>query len=358
MKRELELNDKVSSGKPLTNKEREELIKLLASRMPDDYPNELQTERKAKAARQGYLVDTIWPESTIHLIAGSSGIGKSTWFLQAIHDWEKGRPVMGFPSHPKPYLYLMCDRSDVDLQRTLDRIGLSDWNIKATSIERLGQPPYSINPEALTIEMLPLFFPWAEVFFIEAINWFYQGKSTNASRDYVDTLRFWSRVRDQFCEKDLTVIGTTHVPKMKANEGYTRARDKVFGSVGGPAVAGTIMVMEDEAKDPDKIIVTVCPRDAREFKVQYRRGSGGVLEYCGEMIDGEDRDRGNFLVLDKQLVKLEVGSILTSAVIKEWFIQLNLKKTTMYRWLDARLTDGQLLRLEKGRYKVKRLTVN
>src|SRR5579872_2623970 len=149
----------IAKGKSLTREEKARMDELVKERMPQDY-HSVQDRRIAKKAKQGFLIDTILPEGTVHLIGGSSGIGKSTWLLQTIHDWERGIPIIGFPSHPLPYVYLMCDRSEVDLQSTLEQIGLGTWDIKGYSIEGLGREPFFLEPNDIKIENLPIIFPW------------------------------------------------------------------------------------------------------------------------------------------------------------------------------------------------------
>jgi hypothetical protein len=352
---EQQLSDRQSRGERLSIKERDRLRKLITERMPKKYYS-LQERRKKRFGEQGYLIDTILPEGTVHLIGGPSGIGKSTWLLQTIHQWEQGLPVMGFPSHPMPYVYFMCDRSEVDLQATLKQIGLSDWDVKAYAIESLGREPFYLEPQDVKIEHLPKIFPWAKIFFIEGIHWFYEKKQASRSGDYVDTLRFWSYVRDQFCENYLTIIGTTHIPKMKINEGYARTRDKIFGSVAGPAVAGTIIVMDGDPKSPGKIEMTICPRNSKEFKVKYCRTDDGALALVAS--DDKAQDDGAFSLFDKKLDELEIESTIASSIIRKWKQEFDVSKATTYRWLEARIFEGRLERLRPGLFQIKKVRIN
>ena len=354
---EHDLQDLLAEGQTLTREQRKLMDKLVRERMPTSCVD-LFEKRKAKCERQGYLIDKVWPQGTVHLIAGPSGIGKSTWLLKTIHDWEHGVPIMGFPSNPLPYVYLMCYRSEVDLQRTLNRIGLGAWHINAYSIESLGQEPFYMEPSDVDIENLPEIFPWAKVFFIEAINWFYKNRSSSASRDYVDTLRFWSHVRDRFCENDLTVIGTTHVPKMKQNEAYARPRDKVHGNVGQPAVAGTIILMDDNPKDRDQVFLTVCARDTREFVVEYRRNrETGILEFTAG-VDDTNLDPGAFALLDRRLDQIQPEGIVDARTILEWHKAIGVSRMTANRWIRAKVDAGRLLKLERGKWSIKKAIIN
>jgi HrpA-like RNA helicase len=42
-----------------------------------------------------HMVDGLMPLNEVHIIAGESGAGKSTWLFQFIHDWQQEHPVLG-----------------------------------------------------------------------------------------------------------------------------------------------------------------------------------------------------------------------------------------------------------------------
>ena len=318
------------------------------ARQPKQYWSR-QKARIDRTNRQGWLVERIWPEGTVHLLSGPSGVGKTSWLLPTIKDWYEGKPIMGFKSFPKEYVYLMCDRSETDLQRTLNRLQLGDWDIHAYSIESLGHDPRCmIEPSTLTIERLPNIFPWAKVFIIEAYNWFYkEGGKNGAVGDYRNTLRFWSSVRDAFAQKDLTIIATTH--EAKGNE-YTKTRDKVYGNVGQVAVAGTIMSMSYGEKNDDVRFLNIAPRDAKEFTVEYKFDEKGLLEFVSEGSADEKEDSSSHKLLDGKLRRCLPGDNLPIMTILSWAQELSLTERTVYRWLSSRVEQGKLLKIAKGLY--------
>lgn len=316
-------------------------------RQPKNYWSR-KDERIWRTRKQGWLIERIWPEGTVHLIAGPSGVGKTTWLLPSIKAWSEGLPVLGYPTHPQEYVYLMCDRSETDLQRTLDRLQLSDWDVHAYSIESLGHDPRCmIDPSTLTIEALPKMFPWARVFFIEAYNWFYKGNAggKGAVGDYQNTLRFWSSVRDAFSQLDLTIVATTH--EAKGNE-YTKTRDKVYGNVGQVAVAGTIMTMEYHEKDPDTRYLRVAPRDSKELVCEYKFNEKGSLDFKGEGTDEERQDPQSFKLLDGKLRRCQPGENIPTATLIAWGIELSLSDATVERWILRCIKTGKLVRIARG----------
>ena len=306
----------------MTDDERKARDEALYARMPTRYIP-VGEERIRRTRRLGWLIERVWPEGTVHLLAGPSGVGKTTWMLPAIKDWSEGKPVLGFKSYPKPFVYIMCDRNDTDLQRTLDRLKLTNWEIPAYSIESLGHNDnYMIEPDTITIESLPRIFPWAKVFFIEAYNWFYKGSSKNgAVGDYQATLRFWSKVRDHFSQRDLTIIATTH--EAKGNE-YTRTRDKVYGNVGQVAVAGTIMTMEFDQKDEDTRYLRIAPRDSKEFTCEYKFDESGILQFKAESSPEQKDDSAAAKLWKRRFGDHFLGIIIPTATFMIWGAELEL----------------------------------
>lgn len=350
------LVQKIENGQTLTFLERKKLRQLVNARQPKEYYS-LQQERIEKTRKQGFVIDTIWPRAGFHALVGSSGVGKSTWLLQAIHDWEKGLPVLGFKSYPAPYVYIMCDRAQTELQDSLDRMGLGNWDIKGYSIEQLSSAPFEVHPDNLDIQDLITIFPWAQVFFIEGYTYWYKNKSSNATKDYTDTLRFWGNVRNHFAEKGKTIIGTGHQPKNKP-EGVTKTRDKIFGSVGQGAVMGTVMVMEDDARNRKVRNLAIAPRNAREFTVVYDVGAMGELifnrirdEDEKESKTDEKEDSGATLQLNKKLQATASDDILPSSTIVGWANEIGVTRKTAQRWVTAQLESGYLTKLQKGLFK-------
>jgi hypothetical protein len=318
-----------------------------------------QKQRIARTESQRFIIENILPEGELHILAGPSGVGKSTLILPMLKAIEDGTPIMGFKTIPVPFVYIMCDSTSTSLQRKLNRIGLGDWDIPAYSIEDLAKPPFSLKPHTVEIEDLPIMFPWAKLFILEAYNWFYKAKSPNASKDYVDILQFWSRVRDFFGEKNLTIVGTTHIAKQKKNEGYALVRDKVFGSVAQPAICSTVMVLEQGRGDDDRTL-HVSPRDYPEFKAEFLRDKEGKLHFSKvvgniqEKMEAAQEDLSSFQLLDRKLLAYMDQEILAGSVVKGWCQELGLSTRTAFRWIANKLEIGDLIKVQQGQWRVRR----
>jgi hypothetical protein len=352
MKRDHELT-------PEERRKRQDKLDKVAAIAPKHFVS-MQEQRIRETRELGFLIDKIWPEGSMHLLAGPSGIGKSTWLLKAIHDWEKGIPVMGFTSYPQPYVYLMCDRSATDLQRTLDRIGLGGWNIKGYSIEQMEQL-LGIEPETLEFSSLPILFPWARVFFIEAINWFQTETSSAATKDYFNILRFYSYARRIF--KGKTVIGTTHIAKTFDKTKVIRPRDRVYGSVGHAATAGTVMILDTDPYNENNRRMYISARDAKDSIANFDVGESGQLEFTGFGDRGkkeeENDEKSKTVILDEKLKEqFKIGDTLLYSHMIEWLMgDRRISKSTLIRWFRKKLAEGMLVKIDKGIYKVKMVTI-
>src|SRR5574337_1032951 len=81
-------------------------------------------QQKCYTWKVRYLIDSILPVQQVHLVAGPTGAGKTTWLLQTLLDWHRGKPVLGFCSHPCRWAYIAADRTAQDALMTVMRMGI------------------------------------------------------------------------------------------------------------------------------------------------------------------------------------------------------------------------------------------
>ena len=313
------------------------------------------SERKAIRASQCWLIDRIMGTGQVHIFAGPSGSGKTSFILPFIKKWSEGKDVFGYKSFPAPFVYISCDRSMNELDQTLTRLGLQDWDIPCLSIEELeskygksiktqtdtGVHTSRLDHTEITIRDLPIILPWAKVFFIEAIGWF--SPNTTKNNQYTETLKYWSSIRVDFEQRGLTIVGTTHAPKSKPESKYANARDRIIGSVAQAGIASCIVVfdLEKESDVRDKgRIVTLLPRNEPNQIFRY------VLDDLGrfdneQKIDKQEAESAEYSLV-MELSELEVGTTLTTESVMGIVQRAKVSPATMYRMLDNLVKDGVL----------------
>ena len=264
------------------------------------YPED-KVDRDADVKRiqenQEYILDKILPTQNIHLLVGSSGTGKTRWFIDFIYAWWNEHPILGFASHPQKYIYLTCDRTINALALTLKSMEMK-FVPKAAYIEEVIKE-YNFDPTCMDIkDVLNVFIlQGVKVFFIEGLAWFMKGGQH--SKDYSEQMRFWSNLVGFVLENDITIIGTMHQPKMKPTDKYENPRDRVLGSVSIPGTVGTIFLLEASEKDEKspRRTMRILSRDLPVIKQELKFNNLGHLE---EMTEEEvEAEAGNVENFDK-----------------------------------------------------------
>lgn len=241
--------------------------------------------RQSLRENQNYIINPIWPTGQIHLIAGSSGTGKTSWTLPTLYKIMQEQEVFGYKTKYVPFLYFSCDRNIAEIDEILVRLGMKDIKLPIDSIFDLSVRD-DVDEREFGIRDLCKIYPWVRFFFIEAISQFLvpTEKEKNLSA-YAANLIMWRDVKVYCMENDITIVGTTHCPKAKFNEKYQNPRDRVIGSVAQAAVASTIMIFDTEdEKDikENRRVVHILPRNNINRSVRLRLDSKGEPIFEGE----------------------------------------------------------------------------
>ncbi len=213
-----------------------------------------------------YLVDQIFPTKEIHIIAGASGVGKTTWAFQFLDEWSQGIPVFGYKSNPCPMVYVSCDRSEQSVGITLDRVGVPHPKfVDARGVSKHGDKAFEeVLYTCRTLE------PNVRLIFIEAFSLLVPQVSFKDS--YRTTGQFLSELSQTLSREDLTVIGTAHSPKQRENDQIIDPRQMVLGTVAwGGFVETIIAIRRVKPKNPEDMRrqILLLPRNAREESFDF-----------------------------------------------------------------------------------------
>jgi hypothetical protein len=109
-----------------------------------------------------YIVDKLLLRRRVHLITGSSGVGKSRWLLPWVADWIQGKDVFDHRSFPLPCGYLVCDRCAEDAKDTIKELQLD--HILTPDVFPIRSWMDEADKE-INSKVLPNIFPKAKVLF-------------------------------------------------------------------------------------------------------------------------------------------------------------------------------------------------
>jgi hypothetical protein len=276
-----------------------------------------------------FLIDGILPANEVHLLAGSSGSGKTTFLFQTLAAWQEGHPVLGHASYPVPYAYLSADRSSSSVNRTLQRLGLEDRITRMVCREHL---PAGLTMGTALQEALSK-YPDSKAFFIEG----FQTMAGDRGNSYTPVAALLSATT-AFCAKEgLTIVGVCHSPKIKADEKFQHSREVVLGSVAWAAYSDTVIAM-DQAEDTGIITVKVLPRNAAKEEFQFVFGPNGVLMPFAAT-------KGGRAELEMHLYSLAVGTLVTRQEMLDLGVRAGVKTRTVDSVIDAAVSEGVLERV-------------
>lgn len=276
----------------------------------------------------------IWPKRRLNMICGSSGAGKTRYILPQLHALHLGQPINGEPTVPTPVAYICCDRTVDDAKGTM----------KALDLDPDLLPCFSFMDNDLEwdfkhiVDWLPI---GTKLTFIEAIGALVpNGDLIN----YHNVLKLGRLIHKTRRTTGSDFMGSTHTPKTKKGEDYKHTRDSVLGSSAWPGIAGTIVVIEETEQDSSEREIHILTRDDSAVTLHYEFNQNGHLV---------ERSSAGVCILDLWLKQIAPGTTIYTAMILDKAKLANIPQRTAYRWVDQKVTDGELLKIAKGQYEVR-----
>lgn len=293
---------------------------------------------KQKPARaNAYVIDELFPIHEIHLIAGASGSGKTTWLAQTIEKWQNGEPIFGFASYPKPFIYLSLDRSVDGCERAFDRVGVDYGKWKVMVPEGAERKMRLID----VLRQLCDKHPDTRVFFIEG---FASQVRDGKVSDYKIVAEFLTELQEFCVTKDITIIGVAHTAKTKEGEGYTDLRQKVLGSVAWAGYSeGIVFIQQTKAKDPESPFrdITLLPRNAAPKVIQMQFQEGKLVETPESVADN------NFTKFAKFVDLYAPGEYFT---LSQALASTGIPESSLHYELNKFIKTKKVVKMDKGTY--------
>lgn len=278
-----------------------------------------------------FFVDGIWPRRRVNLIAGASGAGKTRFMAPQLFALLDGKPILGRSVEKLDRIsYVACDRTSEDACDTMSDMGYDPKRLHIYSFMD-NEVEWQLNK---VVEAVPFH---TQLIYIEAIGALVPHGKIN---DYHEVLRFGRSVNKVIRQTGSEVLGSTHVPKLKKDEGFKHERENIFGAASWAGIAGTIVVVEEQ--DDERRDIHILTRDGRKEKFTFEFNEQGHLVESSQVL-------GTYL-LDRWLTTIPMGTDLTTAFIQEQGQKYRLGRATVTRWIAGTAENGLLLAVSRGLY--------
>jgi GTPase SAR1 family protein len=272
----------------------------------------------------------------VHVLVGSSGVGKSTFLYDFINRWQHEEKIFGREATRYPYIILSNDRSKAGIIRTLQRLGLNPklFNIKET-LSTVYAGGYM--PDGRTQRMSELEFtireclkkqPELRVIFVEGLH---IGQAEG--NDYGATSRSLKGLNALCQELNLTIVGTTHTPKYGALQS---TREAILGSVANGGMIETVITF---ARDKGAIKLVVIPRQEPELTVWYKWQEDGKLVETQEPVNKTEE------TFEMWLATKPADTVISMLDIIKFFADINMSDKSAYKAKDKAVQTGLLVDL-------------
>lgn len=222
-----------------------------------------------------YLIDQILPVRRVNLLGGPSNAGKTRWVIPALKEWEQGNPVLGRASHPAPWAYVVGDRLLEEAEDTIRDMGYNPNTI--TIVPAFGRDNKGFLQIMMAVGALK---PVPELLVIEGFGDLAPDPQRKRQvRDFMSEAGAYCQCAPGF-PNGLCILGIMESPKMKPQERYADARQRISGVAGWGYHASTVLMLEPDDLDDDN--------SPRTLSASVKYGLNFKLEALGQF-DGQNR---------------------------------------------------------------------
>lgn len=221
-----------------------------------------------------FLIDEVLPQGRVSLLGGVSDVGKTSFILPLLLEWEQGKPVLSKPSHPVPWAYVSGDRLLQDAHDKLNQLG-----IPKTAIRMIPASGRDHKGWLSILFAAARLVPRPEFLVVEGFS-----EMCGESRAEVITHLEETGAMCQGCQEfptGLTVLGIVESPKQKPYERYPNPRQRISGSSAWGYKASTVLLLEsvkgDEELLTDRRVLYVCAKIGKRRKLDAQFDAVGRL---------------------------------------------------------------------------------
>ncbi len=296
------------------------------------------------------LIERIIVTDSVNLLAGAPGVGKTAFLAYLLPRIRDGQPIFGYQPRVVPKIgFIAADRSWQNSTRLWFEAGgypdLPHYSLQDDPHFRpseLRNKANRINVLSRCLEKLKL--PPGSLGIVDPLALFLGGNLT----DYDSCLVACSEIRRLCQEQNITLLGTAHTPKIKADKTarYQRLQDNIFGSAALFGYTDTQLYLASPEETGEKHYSFLwAPHHAPTEIFPLGRDSQGLFVPYAESV----RHREEHSILD--VVPATPEGIGFSEVL----LAAEVSKATAHRHLQQLIQDGQVERVGHGRYRRRQL---
>lgn len=301
---------------------------------------------------------------SVNMLAGASGTGKTAFLAWWVRQLQLHQPIFGLDPGPVPVFQgiIAADRSwDVSTRRWFDLQGcdpLPHYSLqddrafrkanlrkKHDRISIFRDCLSAVRPTGLTT------FPARSVVYVDPLALFLGGNLL----DYDTCMVACCELREICLEQGVTLIGTAHAAKQKADKGdrYLRLQDRILGSAALYGYTDTqLYLASPEEVGKDHYIFLWSPHHAKSQLFELTRDDEGRFVPKAECVDSN----GRTVVpddVDWLLVFLEEAHSWTE--IRDMAKAQGMSKSSVQRRLKVLQETGQVATVGRGTYQIPRV---
>jgi hypothetical protein len=306
----------------------------------------MSASRQAVSTEWPDPIPSVLPAGGISLLAGAPGTGKTALLATLLRDFRDQQPIFGHQPSPITEIGLIStDRSWSTNAIWFERANYPE--IKVYSVaddptfkkDRLRQRQHRIRLFTEFVDKLAL--PPGGLVVVDPMALFLGGNLI----DYDNCMVACLEMRDILRIRQLTMIGTAHTAKLKAEkkDRYLRPQDQILGSTAIFGYTDTQMYLASPAELNQPFYTFLwCPHMAPPESVNLVRDSQGLfIPYSAE--------HGGNLARVLQLFP-ESGDPIALVALTRRAQEVPISAATVKRMLEVLVSEGQVLRTGRGVY--------
>lgn len=220
-----------------------------------------------------FIIEDIMPAREVHIFAGASGCGKTTFLVQMIDDMLDGLTVFEQKTTRVNPVYLCNDRSHDDLRRTFERISPThQYPVYSLVTDREFANCHSV-PSIL--QMAKTLHPNCDFIAYDPIS--FNVENVNSAREVSSLLRSITKACQ---ELNLTAVINHHTAKTKTDAMYANPRQKIAGSGAWGGYSNLNLIFEEEDdSDPTNPFrrLHICPRNGANRLFRFMQDENGCF---------------------------------------------------------------------------------